>query len=348
MKEYAIQSVTLEKLIFFLFHIRAIAINFPDWFLFASILLFSGSSSSMSIHFSCITGSAKTDEISREDVPYYAVAARYIAWILNPTTESHQDLLVDYLTKLAGSWVLRKLSSDKSSKVISQYKEVRQLGLDCPENRTCLKYDGPTIWLWLREFQDIHMRYCRQVEISASSEAPKSQGYHCRNSRLFRRMTLGIFVGFLDDIDEVGCELLLHYAAIGNLFQLPGSEYVGMKHRQQICEWKEVPTNWTDRYTVQEVIAGASLVFDLTDTIENISASLFETEEKGLNFMFHVKLKMGKYLVKCAKRFILLRTDEDDRLIINDLYNRIVRWRHQGEDVFQELKGLDDIIEALR
>lgn len=317
--------------------------NFPDWFLFGSLLLFFSPSSSVCFDFGCIIDSAKTDETSVEED--CAVAARFIAWILNPITESHQDLLVDYLIKISESWVSKNLGSNKSSKTLGLYKEVRQPGLDFLETRTFFKYNGPTIWEWLREFQDMCERYCRQVEISAPGEAHRSPGYRSQQRMLFRRITLGLLIGYIGDVDEMGCELLLHYAATGNLFQLAESECVGLKHNKQNCGWEEVPTEWTDRYNREEAVAGACIVFDLTDAIENMSMSLFETEEKSLNFMCLLKRKIGKYLMKCAKRFLLLRTDEDYAL---DLCNSIVRWKHQGQVVFQDYKDLDDIIDTFK
>lgn len=323
--------------------------NFPDWFLFGSLLLFFSPSSSVYFDLGCIIDSAKTDETSVEEVPYCAVAARFIAWIINPITESHQDLLVDYLTKISESWVFKKLRSNKSSNTLGQYKEVRQPGLDFLEIETFFKYDGPTVWEWLREFQDMCDRYCRQVEISAPGEAHRSPGYRSQQTMLFRRMTLGLLIGFFGDIDEMGCELLLHYAATGGLFKLSDAECVGQEHDKQNCGREEVPTESTERYTVEETVAGACIVFDVTDAIENMSISLFETEEKGTNFTCHMKLKIGKYLMKCAKRFLLLRTDEDNALVmLTDLCNSIVRWRHQGQDVFQDYKDLDNIIDTLK
>lgn len=323
--------------------------NFPDWFLFGSLLLFFSPSSSVYFDFGCIIDSAKTNETSVEEVPNCALAARFIAWILNPITESHQEFLVDYLTKTSESWVSKKIRSNRSSKTLGQYKEVRQPGLDFLETRTYVKYDAPTIWEWLREFHDMCERYCRKIEISAPGEARRFPGYRSQQRMLIRRITFGLLIGYVSDIDEVGCELLLHYAATGDLFRLPESECVGLKHDKQSCGREEVPTEWTEMCTREEAVAGACVVFDLTDAIENMSISLFETEEKGLNFMCHLKLKIGKYLMKCAKRFLHLRTDEDCAIVmLTDLCNSILRWKHQGQVVFQDYKDLDDIIDNLK
>lgn len=89
------------------------------------------------------------------------------------------------------------------------------------------------------------------------------------------------------------------------------------------------------------------LVFRLTDTVESMSDLLFESEESRLQFIFRVKLRACKYLINCIKRIIHLTIEEDGALMLVDLSNRLVKWKHQGQEVSQADKDLDAIINGL-
>lgn len=319
--------------------------NFPDWFLFACVLLFSGPHFQGHFHLKYLINSAETDKLN-EEMPYSAAAARFIAWILSPATESYQDLLVDYITRISGLWTLKRSNSGKCNHTSIGYEGERELESDYHENGSILKYDSHSIWLWLKEFQDMSVRYCRQVSGSA---AQTSREDGSQQSSLLRRIPLGILIGFFDSIDELGCEFLLHYAATGTIFHWTETQLGGLKHRRKISEWQEESAKWSETRSVEEAVAGASIVFDLTDAIEKMSTSLFETDESSLNFLHKMKLKVGNYLLKCVKRLLQLKNDKEPKLpMFQDLCHSLVRWGHQGQDVFQDYKDLDDVIEALR
>ena len=74
---------------------------------------------------------------------------------------------------------------------------------------------------------------------------------------------------------------------------------------------------------------------------------MFETEESGLDFIYQVKLKAGKFLMKCIKRLSQLNIDKDGDLMLRDLCNRLGRWRHQGQEILQLEKDIDDVINDL-
>ncbi|KAL3532613.1 hypothetical protein ACH5RR_006134 [Cinchona calisaya] len=328
--------------------IWAIVMNFPHWFSFACLLLFSGPHFQGHFNLKYLIGSTETDKSYNVEVPYSAAAARFIAWILSPATESYQDLLVDYITKLSGLWTLKQFSSGRCNHTARGYKVERELESDYLDNRV-LKYDRNSIWLWLNKFQDMCIRYCRQVTGFASSAGQTSQEDGNQQSLLLRRIPLGILIGFFDSIDEVGCELLLHYAATGTIFLWTEAQLTELKHRRRISEWHEGSTKWSETCSAEEAVAGASVVFHLTDAAEKMSTSLFETEESGLNFLHGVKLKVGNYLLKCIRRILQLKTVEEAKLLMfRDLCQSLLRWGHQGQDVFQDYKDLDDVIEALR
>ncbi|XP_010512346.1 PREDICTED: uncharacterized protein LOC104788303 isoform X2 [Camelina sativa] len=74
----------------------ALAINFPDWFYFASAMLFSNGKSLENIHH--IYTSKVTDCRQACDVEDLSIAAAtYIAWILNPVTGTIQESLTPQL-----------------------------------------------------------------------------------------------------------------------------------------------------------------------------------------------------------------------------------------------------------
>lgn len=326
----------------------AIAMNFPDWFLFACLVLFSAPDFHGISPIKTIIHSTETDKSYDEEIPYCAAAARYIAWILNPVTESKRDLLVDYLTKLSGLWTAKQFSSGKCYQASQGYKEEGETELAYLENRI-LKYDNHSTQLWLKEFQDMCVRYCRQVTGFASVAAQASQGDCSQQSRLLRMIPLGILIGFLDSVDEVGCELFLHYAATGTILKWTETPIHGQKRKGRICEWQEESTTWSQTCTAEEAVAGVSVVFDLTDVTEKMSASLFENEESGLKFLHGMKLKVGKYLLKCVKRLLHFKADEEAKLLMyRDLSHSLARWGRQGQDLCQDYKDLDDVIEALR
>ncbi|RVX05532.1 hypothetical protein CK203_013674 [Vitis vinifera] len=262
----------------------AAAMNFPDWFFFASVLLFS----------------EKT---------------RYIAWILSPADKSHQDLLVDWLTKLSGSWTLKQFGSDTYNKEIADYRK---------------KLKKPKFPVYKGDYN-----------------LPKSTTMKLflrfQHSVLFRRIPLGILIGCPYYLDESGCEMLLHYSAIGTIPRLRETHSGALKHLKLDSEGHKDSIMWTEEYTKEEAAAGASLVFRLTDVVVSMAASLFETDESGLEFICQVKVKAGRYLIKCIKKLLQF----NDGIMLMDLFNRLVQWRNQGQEVFQGCTDLDDVINGL-
>ncbi|KAA8523244.1 hypothetical protein F0562_009667 [Nyssa sinensis] len=299
----------------------AMAMNFPDWFFFAS---------------------------PRSS----AAAARYIAWILSPISESHQDLIVNCLTKISESWTLRQISSDNHYKGTAGYNKLKKPKFhDNKECHTVLKeYDCSYIQLWLKEFQDIYtMNWKITVNSSACCDAKSSSGISLHQNVLFRRIPLGILIGCSGGIKEDGCELLLHYAATGIIPPLAETRTAGLKDRRWGSRAQEDSITWTEKCNIKEAVAGACLVFRLTDVIEIMSVSLFENEESGVEFICRVKLRARKYLLSCMKKLLHFEIDEDGGglLMLRDLCSRLIRWRHQGRDVFQDSMDLNDAIEAL-
>ncbi|GMY36298.1 hypothetical protein FCV25MIE_31540 [Fagus crenata] len=328
----------------------ALAINFPDWFYFASLLLFTEEALPENFHSKFTLGTAKIGQRHDKEPPYSAAAARYIAWILSPISKSHQDLLVDSLTKISESWRLRQFGSVSHDREAAGYgKKLKKLKCNDNKNYTLTKeHDCQTIGLWLKEFQDICMWYWNKtVNTYPSCEKKPSYGLNLQQNVLFRRITLGILIGCSNNIEEEGCQTLLHFAATGRILQSIETKSTKLNNVKWSSVGLEESITWTEKCSKREAVAGACLVFSFTDTVESMSNLLFETEESGLQFILRVKLRAFKYLINCIKRIIQLIIDEDGVLMLMDLSRRLVKWRNQGKEVSQVDKDLDDVINSL-
>ncbi|KAL9992347.1 hypothetical protein Hdeb2414_s0025g00671531 [Helianthus debilis subsp. tardiflorus] len=183
---------------------------------------------------------------------------------------------------------------------------------------------GQTIRLWLEELEDAKI-------------------IDMKNNVMFRRVILGMLIGCSDAIREDGYELLLHYVATGKLLRSTESQHAGLKHKRRNHE----PNDPIDKCSRKELVTGACIVFNLTDIAEKISDSLFETREIAVDFICKVKLKAVGYLLKCVKRLLEFEIGENDDILFKDLHRRMLRWRHQGKDVFHGCKDLDDTINVI-
>ncbi|KAL3839708.1 hypothetical protein ACJIZ3_024299 [Penstemon smallii] len=316
----------------------AMAMNFPGWFSFASVILFHDNTLANTSYSRFIPWSAKSYLFHDVEVPGSVAAARYIAWILNPISESYQDLLVDYLVKVSELWVLKRYSSNKSNDVKRGHvKETRRLKLH-EDSITSHELDM-TVWHWLQEFIDMYMK--------VGFSTPDFEGFNTNQSLLLRRIPLGILIGYLDHLNAGGCALILHYAATGTVEKLSEKEIFGLNQRRQKFDLKMDSFKWTEEYSRAEAVAGCKIVFDITNVSETLSSSMFETEEEGLTFMCQVKLKTGDYLLKCIKRLLQLEFDGDCDQMRIDLLTRVIQWRNKGQDVFQNNKDFDNVCDSL-
>lgn len=328
---------------------RALAINFPGWFYFASILLFSDKGVQEKFHSKCTIGAPKVGQI--HEMEALSAAARYIAWILSPNDKSEQGLLVEYLNKIAEAWTLKLFGSSENHKEESWHlKKLKKPKFhENKEDYTSKnEYDCQMIGLWLEEVQSMYKQYsAKAVENWASCEARRSYGFNLQRSMLFRQIPLGILVGYSNCIEEEGCELLLHSAATGRIIKFRDANSSGLKRGSWTSLSKEDSVMLPLEFSKKEAIAGACLVFGLTDISESMFTSLAETEERASDFICQMKLKTGKYLIKCVKRLIQLSIDKDGVEMLMDLSSRLVRWRHQGQEVVEFDKDLKEVINVL-
>lgn len=327
-------------------HSRALAINFPNWFYFASALLFSDKSFQDNIYSKFILGASKIDY----EEPPSSTAARYIAWILNPVSKSHQDLLADYLVKISKPMAFKQSGSGTREKKTAIDRNILKKLKICNKeyNTHPDQYDCQTIALWLKELKSIYMMYqSKTARSSASCDTKSYREFSMQQNALFRRIPLGILLGSLNYLDVGACELLLHFATTDGIFQSREVESSSLKKMKSNHEGQKEIIELVDDYTREEAIRGVCLVFSLTEIVESMSTSLFETEEAGVNFICQMKMCVGKYLIKCIKKLIQLKIYEDQNQLVVDLCERLNQWTHQGQLVLDIDKDLDDLINVL-
>ncbi|KHG11298.1 hypothetical protein F383_09873 [Gossypium arboreum] len=338
----AVQSIDHKSL-------WALAIDFPDWFYFASVLLFSEKTLQKNFQAKC-SFSPKVGEVhDKESLSTFA--ARYIAWILSPTSKNNQDFLVDFLTKISLSWGLKQfdLAMPNKEGATSKKKLKKPKVHNKMEGYAQAKeYDCQMIGIWLNETEKMYLEYGSNTTINGSASADSNAFYvlNLQQNVLLRRILLGVLIGCPSCITENGCELLLHYAATGKILQPRETMHAGLRHIKHKSEREDL-TTWIDKCSEKDVLAGACLVFGLTDAVDSISASFFKTEESGIDFIYQVKVKARKYLMKCINRLCQLNNEKGGVSTLRDVHNRLERWRHQGREILQVQKDVDDIINYL-
>ncbi|OMO67302.1 hypothetical protein CCACVL1_20627 [Corchorus capsularis] len=324
----------------------ALAIDFPDWFYFSSYLLFYEKSLQNSFQSNCTLVAPKVGE-THDKESLSASAASYIAWILSPINKSNQDLIVEFLTKISESWTLKQFDSVmyyNGAGACKKKLKKPKLHDKKEDYAPAEEYDCQKIGIWVTEFENICLHYAEKIVKSCASAASNASHGSLQRNVFLRRIPLGILIGYPSSITEDGFELLLHYAATGRILQetrRAGSRYVKQKSDRQDL------TAWVNHCSKRDVLAGASAVFNLTDAVDHISASLFETEEGGLDFICQVKAKAGNYLMKCVKRLCQVNIEKDEVLNLRDLCSRLRRWMHQGQEILQLKQDIDDFINDL-
>ncbi|PIA43030.1 hypothetical protein AQUCO_02000464v1 [Aquilegia coerulea] len=316
----------------------AALLAFPEWFFFASVLLFSKKDCQSIFWAACISGTVKIEE-THDTEQYSIAAARYLAYSISPMSEAHLDLLVNYLIQISESWSVKVCSTHKRNAISGGNKSIRKPRPCNNKNDTMVGKlkDGQSLRLWLKDFHDCHVRYWTDSVnnfISKGGKAPNS--YILHKNLLFRKIPLGIFIG-CSSLDEEESTLLLHYAATGEILQLTEARDVESTHVVQ------------EPKSTDDDVAGACLVFDLFDAVENMSASIFDSDETRLNFLSQLKVKAVRFMVKCIRSLLQVTIDEDGCKILTllDLRKRLEEWSYQGGDKIQNFKPLNDVIVAL-
>lgn len=304
--------------------------NFPCWFSFASMMMFCNSKN--------ITVGSLCSEYATHDLELTcpAEAANFIAWILYPTSESTQLLMVDYLAKISDLWSQEFSSLNKCPQATNADKEAKKAKLHVKKRLASQELDSCAVALWLKEYRDMHVKLFREkVGLSTSN----TKGFSVHQNLMFRRIPLGILLLHPSHLSKEACSLLLHYASTGTVEEFSGIQNPKLGRKRLKRD--------SLKLSIGEAIAGCRSVFEITDVAESISQSMFTEEEAGLNFVCEVKMKTCNYLLQCAKRFVEMEVHEGGVQMRRDLLTRVIRWRHQGKDVFQNNKDLDFVSDAL-
>lgn len=303
--------------------------NFPCWFFFASMMLFCKNSN-------IAVGSLSSENTTHDLEPTCpAVAAKFISWILYPTSESTRLLMVDYLVTVSGLWLQKCSSLSTFHKVTTVDKEANRPKLSVKNRLASHELDSSSVALWLKEYRDMHVKLFREkVGLSTSS----TKGFSIHQSLMFRRIPLGILLLHPSHLSNEACSLLLLYASTGT-FQDFSSVQNPKQGRKRL-------KRDSLKLSISEAIAGCKIVFEITDVAESISQSMF-TEEEEMNFLCQVKMKTCSYLLQCVKRLVEMEVYEGGGQMRRDLLTRLIRWRRQGKDVFQNNEDLDFVCDAL-
>ncbi|KAL8040353.1 hypothetical protein ABFX02_10G092400 [Erythranthe guttata] len=325
----------------------SMVVNFPDWFFYASILLFCDSIPADNLGSGTFPTSVKLKSRLMHDseVACPSGAAKFIAWFLNPMNESSQSLTVDYLVKVSDLWTLKCSCPNKGTEVkrVPKEKTSRLKLLHNKKGITPQELDSSAVFIWLKEFEDTYIKIFKTSGVSSSN----AKGFSFHRNLFLRKVPLGILLLCPNRLNLAGCSLLLHYAATGSIVKLSDMQNSGKGKKVPNYYWQGDSLIWIEHYTKTEAIAGCRIVFDITDVAESISPSMFETEEEGVNFICQLKSKSWDYLFQCIKRLLEIKIDGDGAHMQKDLLARVMRWRHQGKDVFENNKDMDFVCNTL-
>ncbi|CAN7013220.1 unnamed protein product [Brassica oleracea var. botrytis] len=183
----------------------SLAINFPDWFYFASAMLFSGGSSLENIHHRY--ASQVGNSIQPCDVEGLSVAAAtYIAWILSPASGTIQESLTKSLIRVSEMSRRTETTTGKRKKPASSIVDdlVREL--------------------------DSH-----NMQPSSSTSL--------QNNLLVRRVVTGVLIGSPFTVSDEEYELVLHYAATGKLLAAKKLRSNGFKQAKGSSKTTMLPSN---------------------------------------------------------------------------------------------------------
>ncbi|KAK4765635.1 hypothetical protein SAY86_026725 [Trapa natans] len=306
----------------------ALAITFPTWYYYACISLFCGHA------FEDINWKSEI-VYNVEPLPSSTSAAMYIAWVLDPINETQQKLIVDFLTRSSESWIHQQSAScgTEQETTVSR-KKFKKLNFCNNMKNTSLRNNLQSTLSWLEKF-DIGDTFW-----------PQNPGPRQQRSTMYQKIPLGILLGWPGDLNGCVCELLLYYAATGRILQPKETRCMGTKDLKNDCPGIQDSASWIEECDREDVVTGARLVFRLTDIVESMSGSLFQTEESRINFICKFKERAYAFLVKCINRLMSkLYTFDYGPTMLSDLHSRLSRWKNEG--LVSDWKDLDDIIARL-
>ncbi|CAL9245657.1 unnamed protein product [Arabidopsis halleri] len=314
----------------------ALAINFPDWFYFASAMLFSEGNSFENIQHRCTSKVADCRQAC--DVEDLSIAAAtYIAWILNPGSGTIQVSVSKSLISVSEICIGNSCGSEahRTETITGKRKK--------PDRLVSGKIKSYSI------VEDILRDFENKITNSVSYELDSRKthpSFSCglQNNFLVRRVVVGILFGSPYSVTDEEYELVLHYAATGKILAFKKSRSTVFKQGKGFSGISALLPN---EITKEEAIEGTLLVFNLTDTLESMCVSSFEAGEEAEKFINHFKLRSSKYLVKCIDRLIQLHCTEDGDPILSDINIRLLQWTIKGLEDPHFNKVLDNIAAKL-
>ncbi|XP_073116635.1 uncharacterized protein [Elaeis guineensis] len=330
--------------------------DFPAWFYFATALIFHGNDSQDYIS-RVICSEVKTETVNNEEL--HQAATLYLSWILCPIEEAQRSMLFDQIYELSRSWTIKNketCSYEQQSCSDIHYKSklncTKKLRIpkpnDCDKLHVTAQEDrASTIRVWLQKFDCCCVNYCtRTTSCHMPTEAKSKQDTRMYPNLLCAKIPLGIFITNPSYINEKECELLLHYAASGEIEQVKE-----MQRKAKGCVGHDEFIPWSAGDVRNWALNGACLIFNLLDLIEDMSVMLFDCEDTRVEFLHQVKVKASRYLLKCVKllyecechKFYNGAIGVRDNML--DLYRRLVKWRQQGSEVFEGCEAFDDVVD---
>ncbi|KAL1190895.1 hypothetical protein V5N11_025639 [Cardamine amara subsp. amara] len=314
----------------------ALAINFPDWFYFASAMLFSKGNSLENIHHRYTSQVADCRQACDLE-GLSTAAATYIAWILNPATGTIQESLSKSLIKVSEVCISKSFGSEahRSETITGKRKK--------PDRLASGKIKASSIVEeLLKEFEN---KITSTVSYELDSQkAQPSFSSGLQNNLLVRRVVIGVLIDSPYSVTDEEYELVLHYAATGKILAIKKSQGTGFKQAKGISRISALLSN---EITKEEAIEGTRLVFNLVDTLENMCVSSFEAEEDAEEFINQFKRRSSKYLVKCIDCLIQLHCKEDGDSTLSDINIRLIQWTVKGQEEPHMNKDLDNIAAKL-
>ncbi|XP_042454614.1 uncharacterized protein LOC122038757 isoform X1 [Zingiber officinale] len=310
----------------------AVLLDFPVWFHFAIALIFLKSRCEAHLP-SSLHSILRTETVNH--VELHDAAIYFIAWILDPA-DIARDILVKGIDELSESYILKhdlKSAKEERADTDIRFKNVlcRTKKLKIPNvsnipkrHLTFQSISSLDIQAWLENFNVILVRLCSKITNSdVEAVLTSKDGQTMKPNLLFARVPIGLLFVSPNCLDERGCEMLLQYAATGKT----------MKSKEiRKC-----------------AIRGARMVFDLLETIEDMSVMLFDGEDDRIDFVSQMKQKTGTYLIHCIRMLLKPEEQQIDAVATGemklDLHHRLLEWKQQGRQVFEGHEEFDDFMD---
>ncbi|KAL9677467.1 hypothetical protein QQ045_005699 [Rhodiola kirilowii] len=310
----------------------ALAMNFPEWFYYSCVLLFSGDIFEDNDSSVCAPRAIESNQMSIDKAPKL-FAAQYISWILSPINLSHQLAMCEFFSSMTKSGTLNQDGTNLIHKDAPGCQKKQKKAKHVDEKDIA----SSSILSSLNRFQRFFSKLSNET-----LGCPKPNDHH--KNLLYRRVPLGILIGNHNDVTDKECELLMHYAIAGTILSQKETPNVGQTHRKQNAEYTKDVAYDIGR---DEAIAGIHLAFRLGELAEKVCDSLFGTEQSAVKCACQIKIRLGKYLLKCIKILLENNFDDGSSSQIMDIRSRLNHWRQQGPDLPSNCEELDNVLSKL-